>query len=175
MMPILNHRRLRRPCLLVCCLAMFGLSACEQQNHLEGRLLTEFNLDFDRVSAYWLNQDLIIAFEKKNGSARLGKNLYNQAARLVLLSERKQLAAGEEIPYEAGEHPCSLLVEHYVVHENKLGQISQESNFPPFSEMQIRFEELGRKPGESLVGNFHCGFSANMDLWGEFETILRDP
>ncbi len=149
--------------------------ACGMESRLGGTLEDEFDLGFDHVDAYWINQDLVLAYERDYKSIRVGENLQNQAVRLVFLSERRLLKESEDIFFKGTDEPRALLLDHYVISESSFGVLDQEPNFPPYVEVRVLFKELGIEAGEKVSGDFRGTLEGDQILWGDFEAVLRDP
>ncbi len=176
MMPTSNHSVIGRVCRLAgCVLLATALSGCSEENRLDGMFGKGVNLEFDQAGAYWLNQELVIAYQRSYTSRRVGGHLENQVTRLVFMTERVALAESEKITFLWTDEPRALLVDHYVISEDSLGILTQEPNFTPYTKVQVFFSALGKKPGESLTGYFHCKFIDNEALWGDFDVTLRKP
>ncbi|MBW2701549.1 MAG: hypothetical protein JRF33_12100 [Deltaproteobacteria bacterium] len=144
-------------------------------SRLGGTLEDEFDLGFDHVDAYWINQDLILAYERDYKSIRVGENLQNQVVRMVFLTDRRSLEESENIFFAGTDEPKALLLDHYVISESSFGVLDQEPNFPPYLEVRVFFKELGMAAGEKISGDFRGTLEGDQILWGDFEARLRDP
>ncbi len=184
-MPILNPKSATRRWLAVCRLVIFGLggvstSACyDNWERLGGSIYETHGLNHNMVRSYWLAQELVISFEKPYGlrlNGAFASPAIHQVTRLWINAARQELTTDEEIVFAGPEIAAPFAtVEHYTVYETIDGELKQTAPFPEIHLGTIKFTELGESPDEKLVGEFDVVFDDGNTLWGDFDSVLREP
>lgn len=153
-----------RPPALLPLLGCLGALVCcgGSPSRLDGSISSEADLAFDEVRAEWLIDELAIRY------VAVGASLSSDAARLTV---RKALAHPEVVLDAARD----LRVEHFRYFWDDEGRLIETTPFPAVDHGTLEFDQVGKKPGERVVGRFSVVFVTGDTLSGEFDATVVPP
>lgn len=166
-----------RQIVLRCGLCLAATSACEAQpQQLSGSL----NLRYNNVRAYWVDRELVIAYQMPQDLppqlSAFGAPLQNQVLRLVFNTARQALVEGAQTSLIGDSHFHNASLTHYVLAvSGGSGTLTQEAPVAALVDGTITVTALGKAAGEALRGKFSAKLADGHDVFAEFDTVLVKP
>lgn len=161
-----------------------SVAACEegeqQWDELSGSCSERFDLQFNRLRAYRIGPELVLAYESSGitvaGLDNDQENLSNQVARLSIDTEAQGVKEQRRFDFVArSAEVIPVRVARYVLGRDHNRKVRQGEQFPRIRAGLVEFHEYGENVGDEVAGRFELTFSTDETLLGLFSASLSQP